>query len=144
MSNFVPVIQQYLQADSELATYLPGGIYNGEMTVDISRQATPDAYDEFSELKPCLIVKMENATPWGPHQDSGRLYLTLWMYAQHDLQFMESARERIYQLLHRTEIPTSTGLYDIRHANDILGTEVTTLGVPTTVSRYVLTIQRAR
>lgn len=142
--TLISTIQQHLLTDAELEGYLPGGIYNGEVTIDISRQATPEAYDEFSELKPCVILKSEATTPWGPHHDSGRHYITFWMYAQHDIHFMELARERIYQLIHRAELPDSTGIYDIRHANDILGTEVTTLGVPTTVSRYVVTIQRAR
>ena len=42
-----------LQADETLAGLLPGGIYDRLSVADVSRQATPDAFDEYQELLPC-------------------------------------------------------------------------------------------
>ena len=41
-----------LQGDAQLSAILTGGIYDGAEVSDISRQATPAAYDEYSELNP--------------------------------------------------------------------------------------------
>ena len=71
-----------LDDDAALAAMRTGGLYNGTEVNDISRQATPAAYDGYSELKPCAIIKPETQAPAGPHPDSSRLFVTLWFYQQ--------------------------------------------------------------
>lgn len=140
----VTLVYTYLLVDDELESFLPGGIYNGELVQDINRQATPSAYDTNMELMPSVIVKPELTTPWGPHHDSSRYYFVAWIYGQVLVPQMDQARERIYQLLHRTQVFNGEGIYDIRHTNDILGTEIAVLGVATIASRFVITLQRVR
>jgi len=70
------------------------------------------------------------------------LYVMLWLYAQAGYTAIEQARERAYQLLHRQQLSTASGIFDVRHANDVLGAEVAALNVPTIVSRYVVTLNR--
>jgi hypothetical protein len=141
MSALVTALQ-VLQADAALEAILTGGIYNGLLVPEITRQSAPAAYDEFAELLPCGLVQVESASPWGPHADSGRIYLVVWLYAQHDYEALDAARDRIYQLLHREQLSSADGIYDCRHANDVMGAEMVALGVPTMLSRYVITVER--
>ena len=128
-----------LQGDAQLSAILTGGIYDGAEVSDISRQATPAAYDEYSELKPCAILKPESQAPAGPHPDGARLFVTLWLYQQLGGVQIDAARERAYRVLHRQ---TLDGMWDVRHANDLLGIEMQALGVPAIMSRYVATVNR--
>ena len=129
-----------LQGDSQLAAILPGGVWRA---VEISRQATPDAYDEWHELRPCALVKGEGQTPWGPHRDSSRLYVTVWFYQQGGYDAIEAARKRVYALLHKTRLtPAEGGCYEIVHVNDLIDQEDAALGVPMAMSRYMATVQR--
>lgn len=131
-----------LQDDATLAGILTGGLYDGTVINDISRQATPAAYDEYSELKPCAIVKPETQAPAGPHPDSSRLFVTIWFYQQSGSADIDVARIRAYHLLHRSTVAGSDGLWDVRHFNDLLGIELQALGVPAIMSRYVATENR--
>lgn len=135
----IDAVVTLLQNDTALAAILTGRVHHA---VEISRQTTPDAYDSKRELRPCALVKHETATPWGPHDDSGRLYIVIYFYGP--LVAIEAARQRVYQLLHRTKLTPSdgSGCYDIRHANDLLDQEEPELGVPMAMSRYVATVQR--
>lgn len=131
-----------LEGDAVLATILTGGLYDGTEVNDISRQATPAAYDDYSEMKPCAILKPETQAPAGPHPDSSRLFVTLWFYQQNGSAAIDAGRERAYQLLHRATLAGSGGLWDVRHVNDLLGIELQALGVPAIMSRYVATVNR--
>ncbi len=141
MSAYAMILDA-LQGDATLAGILTGGVYDGMEVSDISRQATPAAYDAYSERKPCAILKQETQAPAGPHPDSSRLYVTLWVYQQSGSAAIDAGRERAYQLLHRATRAGSDGLWDVRHANDLLGIEMQALGVPAIMSRYVATVNR--
>lgn len=131
-----------LAGDAALSAILTGGLYDGTVVNDISRQATPAAYDDYSELKPCAIVKPETQAPAGPHPDGSRLFVTLWFYQQNGSAAIDAARVRAYHLLHRATLAGSGGLWDVRHVNDLLGMEMQALGVPAIMSRYVATVNR--
>lgn len=145
MSAFATILAA-LQGDTQLAGILAGGVYDGTEINDISRQATPAAYDEYSELLPCAIVKPETQTPAGPHPDSSRLFVTIWFYQQSGSAAIDAARVRAYHLLHRATLAGSSGpgdgLWDVRHVNDLLGIEMQALGVPAIMSRYAATVNR--
>ena len=131
-----------LEGDAVLSATLTGGLYDGTMVNDISRQATPAAYDDYSELKPCAIVKPETQAPAGPHPDGSRLFVTVWFYQQSGSAAIDAGRVRAYQLLHRATLAGSGGLWDVQHVNDLLGMEMQALGVPAIMSRYVATVNR--
>lgn len=131
-----------LQGDAQLTAILTGGVYDGTEVSDISRQATPAAYDDYSELKPCAILQPETQAPAGPHPDGSRLYVTLWFYQQSGSAAIDAGRVRAYHLLHRATLAGSDGLWDVRHGNDLLGMEMQALGVPAIMSRYVATVNR--
>ena len=141
MSAYATILAA-LQSDATLDGILTGGVYDGMEVTDISRQATPAAYDSYSELKPCAIVKPETQAPAGPHPHGSRLFVTLWFYQQSRSAAIDAGRVRAYQLLHRATLAGSDGLWDVRHANDLLGIEMQALGVPAIMSRYVATVNR--
>jgi hypothetical protein len=138
MSAFDAILAA-LQGDAALMALLPGGLYDGMEVQDISRQAAPDAYNEWGEMKPVGILKPESQAPRGPHPDGARLFVTLWLYQQSGTAGIDAARERAYQVLHRAQL---AGMWDVRHANDVLGAEVQGLDVPVIMSRYVATVNR--
>ena len=137
----IEAITTLLQGDSQLTAILTGGVYHA---AEVSRQATPDAYDEWRELKPCALVRQETLTPWGPYEHSGRLFVTIWFYQRAGYDAIEAARKRVYDLLHRKRIAPESGegCWDVVHVNDLLDQEDPGLGVPMAMSRYVATIQR--
>jgi len=141
MSAYTAILAA-LQNDAALAALLPGGLYDGLEVQDISRQATPAAYDAYGELKPSGVLKPESQSPTGPHPDGARLFVTLWLYQQAGSAEINAARERAYQVLHRAALAGSDGVWDVRHAGDVLGGEVQALGVPMQMSRYVATVNR--
>lgn len=142
MSAFAAILQA-LQADTALTTILTGGLYDGVAIQDITRQATPDAFDEWGEMKPCAILKPESQAPAGPHAHGARLFVALWLYQQHGGAEIDAVRERAYQVLHRSQLAGGGGLWDVRHANDVLGAEVQGLDAPMVMSRYVATVNRS-
>ena len=141
MSAYASILAA-LQGDAQLTAILTGGLYDGTEVSDISRQATPAAYDDYSELKPCAIVKPETQAPAGPHPHGSRLFVTLWFYQQSGSAAIDAGRVRAYHLLHRATLAGSDGLWDVRHATDLLGIEMQALGVPAIMSRYVATVNR--
>lgn len=142
MTNPITAIYNALAADSTLTGILSGGLYNWLDTPELSRQATPSAFNEFGEMKPSGLLKPESATPWGPLANGGRVFIVLWLYDQAGFETLDAARERLYTLLHRQQINTEAGIFDIRHSNDILGSEVPGLDVSMVVCRYYATIYR--
>lgn len=136
-------IYNLLNSDSTLMSALTGGLYH-EVS-EISRQATPDAYDGNKELQPCALIRQETGTPWGPHDHSARLYVTIWFYERNGYTNIEAARKRVYDLLHRQKLTPvdGSGNYDIRHADDLLDQEEPELGVSMAMSRYVATMERS-
>lgn len=141
MSAYTAILQA-LQGDAALMSILTGGLYDGIAVTDISRQATPAAYDAFQELKPSGMLKPESQAPAGPHAHGARLFVTLWLYQQAGSEAIDAARERAYQVLHMSQLAGSGGLWDVRHAGDVLGAEVQALGVPVIMSRFVATVNR--
>lgn len=137
----IDAVADLLRSDASLGAILTGGVHRA---AEISRQTTPDAYDQRRELLPCALIRQETATPWGPHAHSGRLYITIWFYDRAGYGAIEAARRRVYQLLHRQKVTPAdgSGCYEVRHANDLLDQEEPALGVPMAMSRYVATIQR--
>ena len=142
MSAYTAILAA-LQGDTQLSAILTGGLYDGLAVTDISRQATPDAYDEWQELKPVGLLKPESLAPAGPHPHGARLFVTLWLYQQAGSAAIDAGRERAYQVLHMSQLAGSGGLWDVRHAGDVLGAEVQALGVPVIMSRFVATVNRS-
>lgn len=141
MTAFAAILQA-LQADAALTAILTGGLYDGVAIQDISRQATPDAFDAWGEMKPCGILKPESQSPAGPHTHGSRLFVALWLYQQRGGAEIDAARERAYQVLHRATLGGSAGMWEVRHANDVLGAEVQGLDTPMVMSRFVATVNR--
>lgn len=134
-------VYNLLVNDATLMATLTGGVHQVQ---EISRQTTPAAYDANLEVKPCALLKASTATPWGPHQHSGRFYFQILLYERHGDTSIEAARLRIYDLLHRARVTpvNGDGCYDIRHTGDVLGQEDSVLGAALALSRFVATIQR--
>lgn len=142
----ITAICDLLTADATLTSILTGGVHNGTDVQEISRQNTPTAFDANQELKPCVLVKAETQTPWGPNRDSARLYVQLFFYQRFGYAEIEQAADRAYRLLHRSR-PTPAngdGMAELLHAGDLRGTEDQAIGSAMIISRYVGNLGRAR
>lgn len=136
------VLLGVLTGDAPLVALLTGGLYDGRTVQEISRQNAPAAYDAWGELLPCALVRAENQTPWGPLRNSSRLYVTVWLYQQTGYTAIEAARERIYALLHRKQLSTADGIFEVRHANDLTGLEAQEMPAAMAMCRYYVTANR--
>jgi len=142
----INAVYALLNADTELLSYLPGQLWNALDVQEISRQNTPAAFNADKEIQACALLKEESATPWGEIYDSGRSYIVIYLYQRFGYRQIDAAKNRIYQLLHRSKVtPTDgSGVYDIRHSGDLTGMEDQALTATLILSRYVVTVQRKR
>lgn len=130
-----------LQADTTLTALLPGGIYDGTAVLFISRQHTPGAFDTNKELRPCCLVKPTSSAPFGPYHTSSQDGVSLYLYQRGSSSTIESARNRIYTLLHRVRLAGVTG-WELRHLTDSRGAYDDTIDAAMIVSRYNVYIRR--
>jgi hypothetical protein len=127
-------IKSLLEADTTLMTTLTGGVY-GE--AEISRQATPAAFDANEELEPCALLKVEADDPTGPFETSSRTFVTVYFYARSGYSAIDTALARVYALLHRQRV-SGEGVWNIRHAGDVRDQQDPALGCAMSMSRYVV------
>lgn len=142
----IQTIVDLLRADATLTAILTGGIYNGEVVGEVSRQFTADAYDANDELLPTLLVAEETTVAENTLYDSANLYIMMYFYDRHAYVNTKAARKRVYQILHRTTPVTTDDdkFYQVFHTGDVAGTEDTAIGASLETSRYQAVIQRAR
>lgn len=107
-------IYNTLLADTTLMTPLTGGIH---MAKEISRETTPTAFDANREILPCILLKLEQGAPVGPHYHSAAFFFVVVFYQRSGYAVIHTARDRVYDLLHRQCI-SSTSAWDIRHTDD--------------------------
>ncbi len=103
-----------LAADAALSAILTGGVYTA---TEITRQNTPGAYDENSELKPCALLRLETQSPHGPHANSARQFLAFYVYQRAGFSQIDAAAARIYDLLEKASL-AAQGVYEITHVDD--------------------------
>ncbi len=138
----IAAIYNHLLADATLMGLLTGGLYLADQVQSISRQNTPAAYDANQEILPCALLKEETITPWGPHPDGARRYVTVWLYQRYGYATTKAARNRIYTLLHRQRLALD-GFWQINHATDLPNLDAPGMDAALEMSRYVVHEERA-
>ena len=135
-------IYNRLTGDEALMTILTGGLY--DQVVEISRQGTPEAFDNNLEIKPCALLKVSSLSPVGPYDHSARMMAVLYFYERAGHENIEAAMARAYQLLHRQRLtPTGGGgCWEIRHTDDVPGQEDDALRCSLGISRFSAYIMR--
>lgn len=132
-----------LASDSTLSVLLTGGIHpnssDDTYALEISRQATPSAFDEFRELLPCALVTLASDTPEGASpKDGARVDISIYLY-----RAPEEARFRIYQLLHQVRVAPNKGTATpILHIGDLINQHDAVLDAPLTLCRYVVWVRK--
>jgi hypothetical protein len=124
-----------LTGDHTLSGLLTGGVF---AVTEISRQATPGAFDTNGEIKPCALVKLEAEAPTGPYPTSSRQYVLVLFYQLVGYDVIDPAMAQTYALLHRSKIG-SGGVWEIDHASDVLDLEDQALNCSLSISRYAIT-----
>ncbi len=127
-----------LTSDATLTATLTGGVY-GEP--EISRQATPAAFDTNGEVEPCALLTIEAEDPAGPFETSSRAFVAVYFYARSGYSAIDTALARVYALLHRTRV-SGEGVWEIRHAGDVRDQSDPALGCAMSMSRYQVTWRR--
>lgn len=137
-------IYNHLDADYAFAAALPGGLHQG---VEISRQNTPAAFDDNGEIKPCSLLKVNEATPIPPFNHGARFSFELYFYERAGTTNIEAARERAYDLLHYqklTPVGATAGCWEIHHLGDVTGEEDEALRCSLEMSRFEAVVLRRR
>lgn len=102
----------YLRADAELATLLPGGIYESSALSDIGLTDPVTAPDVWADgtFQPSAVVRQRALTPTGDLQSlssrrtSASQVVEVWVYAR-DGTAIEAALDRVYALLMGKRFP---------------------------------------
>jgi hypothetical protein len=132
MAHMRDTLKGLLEADATLGALLTGGIHTGE----ISRQATPEAFDAHGEVLPCALVKVEAETPTGPYRMSARQFVLVYLFQQHDTTAIDSALDRIFTLLHGAK---PEGAWECRWVGDVRDIEDGALRCQMALSRFQVT-----
>lgn len=133
-------IRNYLAADAELAAILTGGIY---ATIEVSRQDTPDAFDEYEELLPAALVKLETTTSAQRRISAEQTFLVLYFYAN-TYEAIEAAAARSFGLLNEQRVSVAgRKIWTIEHVEDRAGLTDPVMNCPMVYSRYRIVSQRA-
>lgn len=130
-----------LDHDVTLTAILTGGVHTA---TEISRQLTPGAFDANSEIKPCALLKFSSLVPRLPYAHGARLTFSIMFYERAGYDSIETARARVYELLHTQKVsPAEGACWEIRHADDVLDQRDNVLDCSLAASRYSATIRRA-
>lgn len=126
-----------LQADTILAAILSGGMY---AETEISRQNTPDAFDENLEIMPCALINQGSQAQAGPYVESdisARLYLRVYFYQHDGYDVIGQAVARVRTLLHKAKI--GSGVWEIAWADDVPNMSDQALECSLAISTYQVT-----
>lgn len=134
-------IADYLADDTTLMALLTGGVYTG---TEISRQNTPDAFDESGEILPCALVTEESDTQAGPFTEAGnvstRLFVAVFFYQRVGYDTIDAAMDRTLALLQRAKL--AAGTWEIAWADDVRDQRDEAMRCSMGMSRYVATRKR--
>lgn len=133
-------VYTHLNADTELMALLAGGLYT---VPEISRRATPAAFDSNSEVKPCGLIKIGSTIPVNPYVVGSQITIDIYLYHPSGFTVLSAALDRIYQILHRKTLTISNGTcLGIQHEADTPELYDSALDVPVRRSRYIAAVLR--
>lgn len=143
MATLRAQIKALLEADSTLTDVMTGGLHDQS---EISRTATPTAFDTRGGLKPCGVLRMGTMTPHEPFDEAERQFFTLYFYEKPGgYSNIDAMKYRAKTLLHpEKQVTISPGwLYEIGHADDFGDSWDDALGCPMSYSRYWTVLLRS-
>ena len=121
-----------IEADGTLAGLLTGGVHTGE----ISRQATPEAFDGNGEVLPCALVRIEGEAPTGPYPYSTQQFIVVYLYQQSGTDSIDTAVTQLFTLLHRVKLDWT---WECRWVGDVRDIEDEALRCSMTLIRFQIT-----
>jgi hypothetical protein len=95
-------VKAALENDGQLMAVLTGGVFND--VEEISRQRTPGAFDENSEIKPCALIKVPNEGPTGPYVRGVRTSFVIYFYQRAGFDEVEDAMGLVFDDLNEQQI----------------------------------------
>lgn len=134
-----------LSEDASLLAMLPGGLYASWEHRLISRETTPDAFDEYAVPRPAglMIAGTEVPILSGP---PGAARLTFSVTVQQGegtgTDAIDQARARVYQLLHRWWGGNDWGVYWDQDILNFWENAMEVVWVQSHISRYYAMTQR--
>lgn len=113
-----------LEADATLLATATGGVWDFDETgrLGLSRTLTAAAFDANGLIKPCVLLKLRSSVPDGHLRDDANQYsslvemLEVWFYEDTGYSNIETMRDRVYALLHATQL---TGTFAVHWAGDV-------------------------
>ncbi len=140
MTTLRAAVLALLEADSTLMAILTGGIHD---RTEISRTATPSAFDDRGDLKPCAVLRFSTSVPKGTFDVAADTFFNLYYYQKKGgYASIDAAMARGFVLLNTTEdnvvqVAIDPGwVYEIRWADDFLDSWDKALDCPMAYSRY--------
>lgn len=104
-----------LEEDDELMAILTGGIFTE--VEEVNRQLTPEAFDSYGEIQPCLLIKMGVETPTGPYLRSANTPLIFYFYQRQGYDSIDPAMGKVFDDLNETQ--SGDGVWNIQFSNAV-------------------------
>lgn len=102
MTSFQATVRGELEADTTLTTILSGGIFDATELDRVGLSLFDAIKDSIGKLKPCAVIRWRGDHPNGPHFNGQDRFFEIYLYEDVGYTNINSAKERIFQLLHRT------------------------------------------
>jgi hypothetical protein len=140
--SFIDDIHTALSADPVLINLLTGGFYKGtgnDGVREISRQNTPDAFDEAKKIKPCILIVSNTDVKSGPYARSIFTTFSIYFYQWRGYDVIEPAMAKTFDLLHEQRI--GENVWEINFSSSVDNQNDPALDCSLSTQRYVATRQ---
>lgn len=104
-----------MEADDDLMELLPGGIYEAIQVGEISRQSTPEAFDENQEIQPCAFIRMGTETKRGPYPNSVQTPVSIYMYERGTSEDIDVAMGIVYSMFNEKRVGSGNGVWNVEY-----------------------------
>ena len=137
-------IKTLLDGDATFTALIPEArVFAGTKENELTRKKTPAAFDANGAIQRSLLIKRETTTPFGPHDHTARLFITLIFYDHENEGYAgsEAASLRAYQLMHEKSPLTDQPVYWMIRADHLPDQEDPAItNALTIIDRYLLYI----
>ena len=127
-------VKTALTNDQQLMAILTGGVFND--VEEISRQGTPDAFDDNKELLPSALIKMGTEIPMrSGYPNSVQTPFTIYFYERSGYDDIEEAMGLAFDILNDSQ--TGSNVWRIEFDNAVYQQRDTALDCPLGSLRFV-------
>lgn len=126
---------------------LTGGVWRQDEVGHIARENTPDAFDEFREVRPCALISNPQEVVDGPFRGrAARLPVRIYFYERYGASSIDAAINEVFSLLNDQQLcpvgAAYSGAWLVRYVDTTAQTEDETIRATLKISTYSVSVIR--